>query len=68
MDRQKIVELKAKQENSEDAKDSNGLYRNCLVCGNNNKKCGWFIIAKIKLIFFFWLSTRQTHWNWTSSL
>jgi hypothetical protein len=28
-----------KPENSEDAKD---VYRNCLVCGDQNKKCGWF--------------------------
>jgi hypothetical protein len=42
MDRQKAVELKAKHENSEDY----GIYRNCLVCGDNNYKCGSFIIAK----------------------
>jgi hypothetical protein len=33
-----------KQEISEEAKDANGIgiYRNCLVCGDINFKCGWF--------------------------
>jgi hypothetical protein len=31
------------QEHSEDAKTGNGIYRNCLVCGDNNIACGWFI-------------------------
>jgi hypothetical protein len=42
-----------KQRDSEDAKD--GLYRNCLVCGDQNIKCGWFVIIaenKIKIMFF----------------
>jgi hypothetical protein len=38
---QTIIIKDNKQENSENAKD--GLYRNCLVCGENNKKCGCFI-------------------------
>jgi hypothetical protein len=45
MDRQKTVELKAKRE-PEDEKDGNGIYRNCLVCGDNNYRCGWFIIGR----------------------
>jgi hypothetical protein len=35
-------------ENTEDIKD--GLYRNCLVCGENSIACGWFIIEKIEII------------------
>jgi hypothetical protein len=49
MDRQKVFALNAKHENSEDAKDGNGIYRNCLVCGDNNSACGWF---NNKFIFF----------------
>jgi hypothetical protein len=65
---QTVIIKDIKQETSQqDAKDDNGIYRNCLVCGDNNIKCGSFIIAKIKLLFF-WLSSRQIHWNWTSSL
>jgi hypothetical protein len=60
MDRPKIVEVKAKHENSEDAKDGNSIYRNCLVCGENNKKCGSFIIAKIKLNFSGQFSGKYT--------
>jgi hypothetical protein len=41
---------------SEDAKDGNGLYRNCLVCGDKNYKCGWSLVYnsknKIKFICF----------------
>jgi hypothetical protein len=44
---QTIIVKDIKQENLEDAKD--GIYRNCLVCGDNNKKCGWFIIATTKI-------------------
>jgi hypothetical protein len=48
---QPIIVKDIEQEHSEDAKDGNGgIYRNCLVCGDNNFACGWFIIAKI--IFF----------------
>jgi hypothetical protein len=38
---QHVIIKDIKQENSADAKNSS--YRKCLVCGENNKKCGWFI-------------------------
>jgi hypothetical protein len=66
---QPIIIKDIKKEISEDAK--NGIYRNCLVCGDNNRECGWFFIAKINKIHIpFRLIFRQIHWdwNWTSSV
>jgi hypothetical protein len=56
---QTIIIKDNKQEISADAKDGNGLYRNCLVCGDNNKKCGSFIIAKIKSLANFQANTLE---------
>jgi phosphoribosyl-dephospho-CoA transferase len=47
---QEIIEDIKQQEISEDAKDV--IYRNCLVCGDNNYACGWFLMAKKILTHF----------------
>jgi hypothetical protein len=48
---QTIIVKDIKREISEVAK--NGIYRNCLVCGDNNYKCGSFIITSKNKIHIF---------------
>jgi hypothetical protein len=54
---QTIIVKDNKQENSAHAED--GIYKNCLVCGDNNKKCGWFIMAKVKSLANFQANTLE---------